>query len=52
MADITVVDTIMGAGKTSFIIEYMNRAHFDGVVARREVEVFQELIGEENIIGM
>ncbi len=31
MADITVVDTIMGAGKTSFIIEYMNRAHFDGM---------------------
>lgn len=31
MTNVTVIDTIMGAGKTSYIIEYMNRAYIDGL---------------------
>jgi len=31
MTDVTIIDTIMGAGKTSYIIEYMNRAHVAGL---------------------
>ena len=31
MTNVTVIDTIMGAGKTSYIIEYMNRAYVDGL---------------------
>ncbi len=42
MTNVTVIDTIMGAGKTSYIIEYMNRAYVDGLFnapARRFIYV-------------
>ena len=29
MTNVTVVDTIMGAGKTSYIIDFMNRSHIE-----------------------
>jgi hypothetical protein len=31
MTNVTVIDAIMGAGKTSYIIEYMNRTHIEGM---------------------
>lgn len=31
MTKITVIDTIMGAGKTSYIIEYMKQTHIEGM---------------------
>lgn len=31
MTNVTVIDTIMGAGKTSYMIEYMNRAYVAGL---------------------
>ena len=31
MTNVTVIDTIMGAGKTSYIIEFMNRSHVKGM---------------------
>tara|TARA_R110002074_G_scaffold176448_1_gene339993 strand:- start:296 stop:1618 length:1323 start_codon:yes stop_codon:yes gene_type:complete len=36
MTNVTVIDTIMGAGKTSYIIEHMNRAYVDGLFGSSE----------------
>jgi len=42
MTNVTVIDTIMGAGKTSYIIDHMNRSYIEGMfggLARRFIYV-------------